>query len=137
MAHVIALQPPPPVYNFPSQKKIKKKKKKGKRIPSMAVLNKSIFISLAVLAVVLGSAQAQYDCASKLVDCYKFINSTTKPDNDCCSSIKNAVNTQLKCLCTLYTTPGLLQSFNITLDQALNLSAECNASTDLSACNSM
>lgn len=137
MAHVIALQPPPPVYNFPSQKKIKKKKKKGKRIPSMAVLNKSIFISLAVLAVVLGSAQAQYDCASKLVDCYKFINSTTKPDNDCCSSIKNAVNTQLKCLCTLYTTPGLLQSFNITLNQALNLSAECNASTDLSACNSM
>lgn len=103
----------------------------------MAVLNKSLFISLAVLAVVLGSAQAQYDCASKLVDCYKFINSTTKPDNDCCSSIKNAVNTQLKCLCTLYTTPGLLQSFNITLDQALNLSAECNASTDLSACNSM
>ncbi|KAJ0049413.1 hypothetical protein Pint_15945 [Pistacia integerrima] len=104
----------------------------------MAVLNRSIFITIAVLAVVIiGLAEAQdQSCASKLVACYKFINTTTKPDNDCCSNIRNAVQNELKCLCTLYTTPGLLQSFNVTVAQALKLTNECNVPTDINACKS-
>ncbi|KAK4843621.1 hypothetical protein QYF36_010693 [Acer negundo] len=76
-------------------------------------------------------------CSSKLTKCAVFIsNTTSKPDTSCCNSIKDAVANDLSCLCTLYTTPGLLASFNINVADALRVSRDCNVNTDLSTCNS-
>jgi hypothetical protein len=94
-------------------------------------------MTIVVLSVVgfasLAGAQTA-TCAQNLIPCANYINSST-PAANCCSSIKDAVNTQLECLCGLYTSPGLLPSLGITLEQALNLSRACGVTTDLSKCN--
>ena len=92
-------------------------------------------ISVVVLMMVTSVAKAQtVDCASKLVPCANYINSTSPPAS-CCNPIKEALATQLTCLCGLYSDPAVLKSFGITVDQALNLTRACGVSTDLSKCN--
>ncbi|XP_075641084.1 non-specific lipid transfer protein GPI-anchored 7 [Castanea sativa] len=92
----------------------------------------SIFV-VVLMMVTMAKAQTA-DCASKLVPCANYINSTTPPAS-CCNPIKEAVDTQLPCLCGLYSSPGVLKAFGITVDQALNLTRACGISTDLSKCN--
>ena len=103
----------------------------------MGNCNLPILMTIVVLSVVgfgsLAGAQTA-TCAQNLIPCADYINSST-PAANCCSSIKEAVDTQLDCLCGLYTSPGLLKSFGITVDQALNLSRACGVTTDLSKCN--
>ncbi|EYU40261.1 hypothetical protein MIMGU_mgv11b0165481mg, partial [Erythranthe guttata] len=98
-------------------------------------LSSNIAAALAVLVVVLAAssrvAEGQADCASKLVPCAAYLNSTT-PSAECCSSIKEVVTTQLECLCRLYANPGLLPGINMT--QALMIPKYCNLSTDTNAC---
>ena len=92
-------------------------------------------ISVVVLMMVTSVAKAQTaDCASKLVPCASYINSTSPPAT-CCNPIKEAVATQLPCLCALYTSPGVLKSFGITVEQALNLTRACGVGTDVTKCN--
>ncbi|KAL5551092.1 hypothetical protein UlMin_001268 [Ulmus minor] len=93
-------------------------------------------VMMAVLAVsLMSSAEAQNppSCASKLVSCAGDLNST-KPSNSCCSAIKEAVNNEFTCLCTLYNTPGVLQSFGVTVDQAIRLTQACGVPVELNKC---
>ncbi|KAK2664793.1 hypothetical protein Ddye_003367 [Dipteronia dyeriana] len=95
----------------------------------------AVFVVVVMATTSLTEAQPTPSCASKLTDCAVFINNaTSKPDMSCCNSIKDAVENDLACLCTLYTTPGLLQNFNISVDDALRVSHDCNVKNDLSAC---
>ncbi|KAH7549566.1 hypothetical protein ACOSP7_025583 [Xanthoceras sorbifolium] len=98
----------------------------------------AVFVVVVMATASLTEAQQQIpSCATKLAQCADFItNSTIKPDTACCNSIKDAVTNDLSCLCTLYTTPGLLASFNINVTDALRVSRDCNVNTDLSVCNS-
>ncbi|KAM7258166.1 hypothetical protein ACFE04_013907 [Oxalis oulophora] len=100
---------------------------------------KLIFTAVILVVLTITTTEAQSSsttCASKLVACYNYLNGTVKPTATCCDPIKEAVKTELTCLCTLYTTPGLLSSFNVSVEQALNLTKECGVPTDISACNS-
>ncbi|KAG7584842.1 Bifunctional inhibitor/plant lipid transfer protein/seed storage helical domain superfamily [Arabidopsis thaliana x Arabidopsis arenosa] len=91
--------------------------------------------AMTVMALVsVPAVEAQTECVSKLVPCFNDLNTTTTPVKECCDSIKEAVEKELTCLCTIYTTPGLLSQFNVTTDKALSLSRRCNVTTDLSAC---
>ncbi|XP_030538200.2 non-specific lipid transfer protein GPI-anchored 7-like [Rhodamnia argentea] len=87
-------------------------------------------------AAILAEAQtpATQTCASKLVPCADYMNSTNPPDT-CCNPIKQAVATDLACLCNLYNTPNLLASLGINVTQALQLTKECGVSTDTGLCN--
>ncbi|KAK3224832.1 hypothetical protein Dsin_004694 [Dipteronia sinensis] len=97
----------------------------------------AVFVVVVMATTSLTEAQQIPECASKLADCAVFIsNSTIKPDTACCKSIADAVANDLSCLCTLYNTPGVLSSFNISVTDALRVSRDCNAGTDLSKCNS-
>ncbi|KAH9721440.1 AAI domain-containing protein [Citrus sinensis] len=105
----------------------------------MAVHNKATLMVMAVIAAAIAStsltdAQNTPSCASKLVPCASFLNTTTKPNAECCNSIKEAVANELPCLCTLYNTPGLLSSFHVSLEDALRLTRDCNVPSDLSSC---
>lgn len=126
-----------PKAKVPSKKKKKKKSspplpRKRERRMTMAMM---IFV-VAMVLVTVPAVEAQTSCVSKIVPCFSFlVNTTTKPSTDCCSSIKEAVEKEFSCLCTLYNTPGLLSQFNITTDQALGLNRRCDISTDLSACS--
>ncbi|KAK4844515.1 hypothetical protein QYF36_021146 [Acer negundo] len=95
----------------------------------------ALFVVVVMSTTSLTEAQLIPSCASKLTQCAVFIsNATSKPDTSCCNSIKDAVENDLSCLCTLYTTPGLLASFNINVADALRVSRDCNVNTDLSTC---
>ncbi|WCJ26009.1 Bifunctional inhibitor/lipid-transfer protein/seed storage 2S albumin superfamily protein [Euphorbia peplus] len=85
-------------------------------------------------AVTVTEAQATSTCAQKLIPCGEYLNTTTTPPDTCCSSIKDAVANDLTCLCNLYNTPGLLESFGVNLTQALALTGRCSVNGDLSAC---
>ncbi|TYI91266.1 hypothetical protein E1A91_D03G180200v1 [Gossypium mustelinum] len=95
---------------------------------------------MAVL-VILGTMMAtftvaQETCAQSLVPCAPYLNNATaQPQDDCCNPIKQAVETQLTCLCNLFNDPTLLSSFNVTVSEALRIALECGVTTDLSACN--
>ncbi|KAK4260452.1 hypothetical protein QN277_003562 [Acacia crassicarpa] len=99
---------------------------------------KTLLIAVAVaVTVATNSVEAQNgvpSCAQQLIPCVNYINSTTTPPTSCCDPIKQTVQTQLPCLCNLYTTPGLLESFGINVTQAVDLSRRCGVHTDLSQC---
>nr|VDD29506.1 unnamed protein product [Brassica oleracea] len=100
----------------------------------------TMIFAAAMTAMILVSlqqveAQPATTCVNKLVPCFSALTTTTKPPKDCCDSIKEAVEDELPCLCTVYNTPGLLSQFNVSTAQALNLSRRCDVTTDLSACS--
>ncbi|CAN6971254.1 hypothetical protein IGI04_034345 [Brassica rapa subsp. trilocularis] len=101
----------------------------------------TMIFAAAMTAMILVSLQqveaqpATMTCVNKLVPCFSALTTTTKPPKDCCDSIKEAVEDELPCLCTVYNTPGLLSQFNVSTAQALNLSRRCDVTTDLSACS--
>ncbi|MED6133969.1 hypothetical protein PIB30_117016 [Stylosanthes scabra] len=72
-------------------------------------------------------------CASNLVPCANYLNST-KPPSSCCTPLKETVEKQLTCLCNLFYTPGLLESFHINVTQALELSRRCGITQGISSC---
>ncbi|KFK40565.1 hypothetical protein AALP_AA2G012700 [Arabis alpina] len=99
------------------------------RFPTMMIF--------AIALISLAAVESQTTtCVSKLVPCFSALNTTTTPPKDCCDSIKDAVKNDLPCLCTVYTTPGLLAQFNVNTTQALGISDRCGVKTDLSACPS-
>ncbi len=100
---------------------------------SLPMLMTIVVVFMVGMMTSLAEAQTA-DCAQKLVPCASFINDTNPPDS-CCNPIKEAVATQLPCLCGLYTTPGVLKSFGITVEQALNLTRNCGINSDISKCN--
>ncbi|KAI9111126.1 hypothetical protein K1719_018001 [Acacia pycnantha] len=99
---------------------------------------RTLLIAVAVaVTVVTNSVEAQTgvpSCAAKLIPCVNYLNTTTTPPNTCCNPIKQTVATELTCLCNLYSTPGLLESFNINITQAVGLSRRCGVNSDLSQC---
>lgn len=99
-------------------------------------------VSTAVIAVVvmIGIATSLVEgqsnppsCASKLVGCANFINSTNPPST-CCDPLKEAIDNELDCLCNLYANPALLRQFGIDVSQALLLPQRCGMSGNISAC---
>ncbi|MED6171393.1 hypothetical protein PIB30_117442 [Stylosanthes scabra] len=72
-------------------------------------------------------------CASNLIPCADYLNST-KPPSSCCTPLKQTVEKQLTCLCNLFYTPGLLESFHINVTQALQLSRNCGITQGISSC---
>ncbi|KAL8498390.1 hypothetical protein ACS0TY_021637 [Phlomoides rotata] len=89
-------------------------------------------LTVALLVATTRLAEGQADCASKLVPCAEYLNST-KPSAECCNAMKEVVTTQLSCLCGLIKNPSLLGGINMT--QALELPKYCNIPGDTSACN--
>ncbi|XP_021901939.1 lipid transfer-like protein VAS isoform X2 [Carica papaya] len=97
---------------------------------------KLMIMAVAVALVVIGTAEAQTaTCASKLVPCADFLNSTTKPPDTCCDPLKEAVANDLVCLCNLFNDPSFFSTFNVTVDEALRLAKNCGVTSDLSSCN--
>ncbi|KAK7346679.1 hypothetical protein VNO80_21202 [Phaseolus coccineus] len=93
---------------------------------------------VVVLALTMSLAEAQSGtttCAQDLIPCADYLNATTTPPSLCCDPLKRTVENELTCLCNLFYTPGLLQSFNISIDNALALSRRCGVTSDLTSCN--
>ncbi|EXB54438.1 hypothetical protein L484_018996 [Morus notabilis] len=102
----------------------------------MGYLKTTAMAVIAVAMVLAMTAKAQTQtCISKLAQCADSLNKT-KPDQSCCTAIKDAVTTEFPCLCNVFNTPGLLTGFGVTVDEALNLTKACDVPINLSQCNS-
>ncbi|XP_019160550.1 PREDICTED: lipid transfer-like protein VAS [Ipomoea nil] len=99
---------------------------------------KMLATAIAALAAVLmltATATAQStSCASNLVPCAEYLNST-KPPASCCDPLKETVTKELSCLCNLYKNPEVLKSLGVNITQALELPKHCGISNDVSACD--
>ncbi|GLT40366.1 hypothetical protein SLA2020_145080 [Shorea laevis] len=100
----------------------------------MAKLTIAAVILVLAATMSLTEAQNSESCTSYLTDCAPFLNSSTTPDNKCCSGIRYAANYYLNCLCKLYKDPSVLESFNTSLQAALQLAGNCSANNSLSSC---
>ncbi|CAN4077905.1 unnamed protein product [Withania somnifera] len=94
----------------------------------------SWLIMVALLSATTITEAQTPSCASKLVPCAPFLNSTKPPDS-CCTPLREAVTNDLPCLCKLYQNPTLLPSLGINVTQAIGLPKFCNIPGDVTACN--
>ncbi|XP_058085852.1 non-specific lipid transfer protein GPI-anchored 7 isoform X3 [Magnolia sinica] len=103
----------------------------------MAFSKGSGFVSVLVLAALVSvgvvTGQNAPSCAAKLVPCAQYLNST-KPSETCCTSIRDAVQNDLECLCNLFNSPDVFKSLNINITQALELPKHCGVTTDVNLC---
>ncbi|CAK7349557.1 unnamed protein product [Dovyalis caffra] len=73
-------------------------------------------------------------CLQNLLPCRPYLQGTIPPPSVCCLPLKDMVEHQSQCLCSVLTNPDLMKSFNVTRDGALNLAKTCGAPVDMSVC---
>ncbi|KAG9452434.1 hypothetical protein H6P81_005338 [Aristolochia fimbriata] len=88
----------------------------------------ALMASLATVA--MGQMPA---CASKLIPCRDYLNSTSPPKS-CCDPMRDAVKNELSCLCDLFKQSDLFKAFNINVTQALELPEHCGIKEGIGAC---
>ncbi|XP_049377740.1 non-specific lipid transfer protein GPI-anchored 7-like [Solanum stenotomum] len=93
----------------------------------------SWLITAALLSAIITDAQTT-SCASKLVPCAPFLNSTSNPSASCCDPLREAVNKDLQCICKLFENPTLLPSLGINVTQVIALLKNCNIPGDVNTC---
>lgn len=76
-------------------------------------------------------------CVTGLIDCQKYLGNTNTPTKTCCDPLKNAVKTQLKCLCNLLNDNDLVKDSGIDLAEVIKLPKRCGVSTDISVCKTV
>ncbi|KAL3498689.1 hypothetical protein ACH5RR_041421 [Cinchona calisaya] len=103
------------------------------KMSSTALIAVVLMVVVATTKVAEGQNSTP-NCASKLVPCYSYINSTNPPAS-CCDPIKEAVTKELDCLCKLYEDPQFLAGLGINITQALKLPGYCGIPGNVSACN--
>ncbi|XP_010934412.2 uncharacterized protein [Elaeis guineensis] len=94
-------------------------------------------VALGVVALLLvvatGSAQQVPDCASKLLPCANYLNTTTPPES-CCGPLKQAAKDDTDCLCSIFNDKTVLQAFKVDIEQALQLAKKCGIDAGNSIC---
>ncbi|KAM1584570.1 hypothetical protein ACFX1Z_037536 [Malus domestica] len=99
-------------------------------------------LAMATVVVLLGMAslvgrsagQTTPACAQDLIPCADYLKNTVQPAANCCTAIKQAVANQFACLCNLFFTPGLLQSFGGNATSGLRIATACGESMDTAKC---
>ncbi|KAI3858159.1 hypothetical protein MKX03_022478 [Papaver bracteatum] len=99
----------------------------------MGFSKKMMFVVMIMGVLMVEEISAQ-DCASALVPCAGYLNST-KPPETCCKPLRETIKTQRKCLCDLYADKNLLPSMGINVTQALQLPTYCGVNETTSLCS--
>lgn len=73
-------------------------------------------------------------CASKLVTCAGYLNTTDTPPKSCCDPLKEAATTQAECMCAILMNRAALQAFGVAPEQGVLLAKRCGVTTDASTC---
>lgn len=74
-------------------------------------------------------------CIQKLMPCQPYLHSSTPlPPASCCMPLKEIVETDVTCLCSVFNNVDMLRSLNLTKENALVLPKACGANADVSQC---
>ncbi|CAN7130214.1 non-specific lipid-transfer protein [Brassica rapa] len=98
-----------------------------------------IFVAIVVLYSVQAAEQGgdhhSMACMQKLMPCQNYIHAVNPaPPASCCGPMKEIVEKDSKCLCTVFNNPELLKSLNLTKENALDLPKACGVNPDVSIC---
>ncbi|KAI3971531.1 hypothetical protein MKW92_035739 [Papaver armeniacum] len=93
-----------------------------------------MMFAVVIMGVLMAEEISAQDCASALVPCAAYLNST-KPPETCCKPLRETIMTQRKCLCDLFADKNLLPSMGINVTQVLLLPKNCGVSSDTSLCS--
>ena len=97
----------------------------------------ALLVAVAAVAATSASAQDVPQCATNLVACANYLNSTETPPASCCGPLRDAAANQTACLCNLLNNKELLKTFNVDPAQGLRLAKSCNASADPTTCSKL
>ncbi|KAH0921807.1 hypothetical protein HID58_021825 [Brassica napus] len=76
-------------------------------------------------------------CIQKLMPCQPYLHSVTPPPPaSCCLPMKEIVEKDATCLCSVFNNVDMLKSLNLTKENALVLPKACGAKADISLCKS-
>ncbi|KAF0903704.1 hypothetical protein E2562_029076 [Oryza meyeriana var. granulata] len=107
---------------------------------SLAAAALAAFVAACMAAAVGTSVQDTAaaagvpSCASKLVPCGGYLNTTAAPPASCCGPLKEAAVTETVCMCAILMDKAALQAFGVAPEQGLLLAKRCGVTTDASAC---
>ncbi|KAL0794874.1 hypothetical protein Bca101_066251 [Brassica carinata] len=74
-------------------------------------------------------------CIQKLMPCQPYLHSVTPPPPaSCCLPLKEIVEKDATCLCSVFNNVDMLKSLNLTKENALVLPKACGAKADTSLC---
>ncbi|CAL9170748.1 non-specific lipid transfer protein GPI-anchored 3-like [Musa acuminata AAA Group] len=83
-----------------------------------------------------GGASGVPVCLSKLMPCVSFLHSSEQPTVVCCIPLKFALANDVDCLCDIFYSQELLQTFNVTRQAVRDLPPRCGLRPiDLGKCN--
>ncbi|KAK3010494.1 hypothetical protein RJ639_012713 [Escallonia herrerae] len=74
-------------------------------------------------------------CMSRLLPCKPFFPAPLTVTNACCAPLKKAISDDLQCICDGLNNNVIMESFNVSRDQALLLPKACGSKADTSVCN--
>ncbi|KAJ8511308.1 hypothetical protein OPV22_001742 [Ensete ventricosum] len=90
-----------------------------------------VAVVMVVLTVMSGGGEGQSStpsCVSNLVPCGSYVNSNGTPPASCCTPLKEAVDNDLKCLCTVLNDTTVMKAFNISTEAGYRLARSCGIS---------
>ncbi|XP_077236059.1 non-specific lipid transfer protein GPI-anchored 9-like isoform X2 [Tasmannia lanceolata] len=73
-------------------------------------------------------------CVKKLLPCQPYLHSSAMPPPACCVPLKEMIQDDKKCLCDVLSNEAVLNSLNITKDQAMGLPKKCGDNASASDC---
>ncbi|XP_058079324.1 non-specific lipid transfer protein GPI-anchored 3-like [Magnolia sinica] len=90
--------------------------------------------------VFVGSSQGlglTMPCMSKLLPCQDYLHpSKTTPPSTCCDALKDLIKGDQHCLCDIFNNAELMNTFNVTTEQALEAPKACGVPVDIKMCES-
>lgn len=130
-----------------TQSKLKKPLKRKKKLRCFLKMEIVRFAVIFVLCSISSSNAAitppsggagdahSMPCIQKLMPCQPYLHSATPPPPaSCCMPLKEIVETDVNCLCSVFNNVDMLKSLNLTKENALVLPKACGANADVSQC---
>ncbi|CAH2067085.1 unnamed protein product [Thlaspi arvense] len=98
-----------------------------------------VFVSVVLYSIQATAQGGDGDvagCLQKLLPCQPYILKVNPPPpSSCCGPMKELVDKDAVCLCTVFNNPEILQKLNLTKDKALDLPKACGVNPDVSKCS--
>ncbi|CAA7043143.1 unnamed protein product [Microthlaspi erraticum] len=97
----------------------------------------SVIVLYSVQATAQGDSTPIAGCLQKLLPCQPYLHSVNPPPPaTCCGPMKQLVEKDAQCLCTVFNNPTILKTLNLTKENALDLPKACGVNPDaVSVCS--
>lgn len=101
-------------------------------VSSWVFVGVSLDFDIASASASAGEAPA---CLQKLLACQPYlVAAPPSPPASCCVPLKEIIDNDIQCLCQVFDNPMIMNTLNVTKDEALKLPKACGDNIDASIC---